>query len=135
MEPDAGKAVNVKVVVRVRPLNEQESGTAEPRASRPTWQARDLGAAKKRKKQGRRGSGQEGAGASEDRDTRYAYDRVFCHRRSGTCTSRPFSPSSRILQGFNCTVFAYGQTGVHDGGRHGAPRAVGRHPALRGLHL
>eukprot|EP00501_MAST-03F_sp_TOSAG23-6_P001017 GSMAST32.ASY1.ANO1.1057.1 assembled CDS len=86
-ENSNAKAVNVKVVVRVRPLNDKEEISADSS----------------------RNESSEGTHTK-----RYKYDNVFgqyaTQKEVYEQTVQPLV--EEVLDGFNCTVFAYGQTGT-----------------------
>ena len=101
-----GSEVNIKVAIRIRPLNERETAknvvqivTTDGKAEGTTLNIRT---AKK-----------EGPKKIEETKT-YHFDKVFGTRSSqGQVFNSMVAPIvDEAMQGFNCTVFAYGQTGT-----------------------
>jgi kinesin family member 11 len=105
------RAVNVQVAVRCRPLNVRERNTGERAVLVCNSEAREVVCSAV----GAVGAGKAGAGgpATIGKKT-YTYDHVFgpeCGQ--GEVYEGVVEPIvDEVLQGYNCTVFAYGQTGT-----------------------
>ncbi|CAN1275072.1 Kinesin-like protein KIN-5B [Linum perenne] len=97
---DRDKEVNVQVLVRCRPLSDDEQRANVPRAISCNEQRREVTVLQ--------------SVANKQVDRAFTFDKVFGPKaQQRAIYDQAISPIVKeVLDGFNCTVFAYGQTGT-----------------------
>ncbi|CAN1775497.1 Kinesin-like protein KIN-5B [Linum perenne] len=97
---DRDKEVNVQVLVRCRPLSDEEQRANVPRAISCNEQRREVTVLQ--------------SVANKQVDRAFTFDKVFGPKaQQRAIYDQAISPIVKeVLDGFNCTVFAYGQTGT-----------------------
>ncbi|GMJ03069.1 hypothetical protein like AT2G37420 [Hibiscus trionum] len=97
---DRNKEVNVQVLLRCRPLNEDERRTNVPRVISCNELKREVTVLQNV--------------ANKQVDRVFTFDKVFGPKaQQRTIYDQAIAPIvNEVLDGFNCTVFAYGQTGT-----------------------
>ncbi|KAL8484006.1 hypothetical protein ACS0TY_026629 [Phlomoides rotata] len=97
---DKDKEVNVQVLLRCRPLNEEEQRLNTPKLITCNESKREVTVSQ--------------SVASKQVDRVFTFDKVFGPKaQQRSIYDQAISPIvTEVLEGFNCTVFAYGQTGT-----------------------
>lgn len=97
---DRDKEVNVQVLLRCRPLSEEEQRTNVPKGISCNEQRREVTVLQNV--------------ANKQVDRIFTFDKVFGPKaQQRTIYDQAIAPIvNEVLDGFNCTVFAYGQTGT-----------------------
>ncbi|XP_055808512.1 kinesin-like protein KIN-5B isoform X2 [Solanum dulcamara] len=97
---DKDKEVNVQVLVRCRPLNDDEQRINVPKAITCNESKREISVVQNV--------------ANKQVDKVFTFDKVFGPKaQQRSIYDQAISPIVKeVLDGFNCTVFAYGQTGT-----------------------
>ncbi|KAK8939766.1 125 kDa kinesin-related protein [Platanthera guangdongensis] len=97
---DKEKGVNVQVIVRCRPLNDGEMRVNTPTVISCNEQHREISAVQ--------------SIANKQIDKTFTFDKVFGPSSlQNDLFEQAVSPIvSEVLEGYNCTIFAYGQTGT-----------------------
>ncbi|KAK8914324.1 125 kDa kinesin-related protein [Platanthera zijinensis] len=99
-QQDKEKGVNVQVIVRCRPLNDGEMRVNTPTVISCNEQHREISAVQ--------------SIANKQIDKTFTFDKVFGPSSlQNDLFEQAVSPIvSEVLEGYNCTIFAYGQTGT-----------------------
>ncbi|XXG80985.1 hypothetical protein AAC387_Pa09g1723 [Persea americana] len=97
---DRDREVNVQVVLRCRPLTDEEQRLNVPKVISCNEQKREVTVVQ--------------SIANKQIDRAFAFDKVFGPKaQQRSIYDQAISPIvDEVLEGFNCTVFAYGQTGT-----------------------
>ncbi|CAM8952706.1 unnamed protein product [Rhodiola kirilowii] len=97
---DKEKGVNVQVIVRCRPLSDEEQRLHTPVVVSCNESRREVAVAQNI--------------ANKQIDRTFVFDKVFgpCSKQRDLYNQAVSSIVNEVLEGYNCTIFAYGQTGT-----------------------